>query len=128
MLVKTIFIIYFFSLSNTLYISPTNDTTCIELFFEKPTVTNQKDIYFYDNYNEEIYENSLKAYKINEGLLYSSKFIKRPKDFEEKISSVPFSYPLLLCDVRYSTNILVGENVTTKFRLWTTDNQFKQIS
>lgn len=116
-----------FSSSLSLVVEPTNSTTCVELFFEKMTTVNKVDIYFYDNFNEEIYVNGVKAYRINEGLLFSSKFIKNGDDFTEINSSVPFSYPLLLCDTRRPMTIFLDESIKIKFRRWITDDVYENI-
>jgi hypothetical protein len=99
----------------------TNET--FEIFFYKPTIVNQVDVYFYENENKKMYLPGwhFEYYIIETGLLFQSKFIKNKGDLKDKKMDVDFSYPIFLTNSSYSKHIYVDKDVGIRYKIWKTD-------
>lgn len=94
-----------------------------EIFFYKPTIINQVDVYFYENENRKLFLPGwqFEYYIIETGLLFQSKFIKGKADYQDKKMDVDFSYPIFLTNSTYGKHVYVDQDVGIRYKIWKTN-------
>lgn len=94
-----------------------------EIFFYKPTLVNQEDVYFYENENKKMFLPGwqFEYYVIETGLLFQSKFTKNTEVVNNKTMNVEFSYPIFLTNSTYGKHVYVDNDVGLQYKVWVTN-------